>query len=170
MHLAIVEARAPARPPDPNLIREILGELRPRYAYTHSLISALAERLEQDRAALASAAAYIVCTSLTDGGRFARPPARPQSPEQRQGRQERRQETKRQAKRLAAKVKATLLLDTVVTLLSGEEKPLRFCYGGEIEALGIAYSRIAERVGDAMVGEVLCEPEVKALFARAVNV
>jgi hypothetical protein len=42
---------------------------------------------------------------------------------------------------------------------------LRFCTGAEVAGFGAAFSEIAERVGDeSMVGEILCEDEVRALL------
>jgi hypothetical protein len=62
------------------------------------------------------------------------------------------------------------LLDMPVTLLSGEEKPLRYCLGAELGQLGVAFSRIAEKVGPTnMVGECLTEAEAKVLLTPADN-
>jgi hypothetical protein len=68
-------------------------------------------------------------------------------------------------KMIAAKVKAALVLDMPVMLISGETKSLRYCLGSEVAALGTAYSRIAEKVpADAMIGEVVTEAECRELF------
>jgi hypothetical protein len=62
------------------------------------------------------------------------------------------------------------LLDMPVTLLCGEEKAHRFCLGAELEQLGAAFSRIAEKVGPtSMVGEVLLEEQVAGLLRVPVH-
>jgi hypothetical protein len=66
---------------------------------------------------------------------------------------------------IAAKVKELVALDMTVTLLDGTQKALRFCFGRELEQLGAAYQRIAERVGaDVMVGEALTLAEAQELM------
>jgi hypothetical protein len=66
---------------------------------------------------------------------------------------------------VAAKARQHILLDTAVTLATGEQKQLRYCLGFEIGQLGAAFGRIAERVGPtSMVGEVLVEAEVAELL------
>jgi hypothetical protein len=60
---------------------------------------------------------------------------------------------------IAAKVREVALLDLVMP----NAKAMRFCTGEEMAAFGKAYEKIAERVGAAMVGEVMVEAEVKAL-------
>jgi hypothetical protein len=67
---------------------------------------------------------------------------------------------------IVEKVKAAVL-DLPVTLVNGEQNKLRFATGGELAQLGAAYQRIAERVGDCMVGEVLTEAEAAALLAKS---
>ena len=63
-------------------------------------------------------------------------------------------------KPVAAKVREFVLVDLPVTLLSGEEKALRFCFGAELGQLGAAFGRIDERVGPTnMAGECLTEAE-----------
>jgi hypothetical protein len=48
------------------------------------------------------------------------------------------------------------------------QKLLRFCLGRELEQLGDAYQRIAERVGaDVMVGEALTSAEAAELMRAA---
>jgi hypothetical protein len=66
--------------------------------------------------------------------------------------------------KIAAKVKETLLLDLVMP----NGLAMRFCSGTQMAGFGAAYAKIAERVGDAMVGEVMVESEVKALLQAAV--
>jgi hypothetical protein len=61
------------------------------------------------------------------------------------------------------------MLDLQVTLLSGEVRALRFVYGRELDQLGAAYSRLAERVGaESLVGEILLDVEVRELLQAAV--
>jgi hypothetical protein len=63
-----------------------------------------------------------------------------------------------------AKVKMAVL-DLPIMLVTGEAKKLRFCYGSELAALGSAYQRISAAVKpDEMIGERLCEREVRALL------
>jgi hypothetical protein len=66
---------------------------------------------------------------------------------------------------IAAKAREIFLLHAVVTLLSGEQKQLRFGLGAELDQLGASFQKIAAKVGPTnMVGEVLVEAEVKALL------
>jgi hypothetical protein len=72
-----------------------------------------------------------------------------------------RQEVERQAVKVAAaRVRETILLD--LTMPNGIS--MRYCTGTQMAGFGTAYAKIAERVGDAMVGEVMVESEVKALL------
>jgi hypothetical protein len=57
-------------------------------------------------------------------------------------------------------VKETLLLDLVMP----NGTTMRYCTGTQMAGFGMAYAKIAEKAGDAMVGEVMVEAEVKALL------
>jgi hypothetical protein len=46
-------------------------------------------------------------------------------------------------KEIAAKVRQGVLLDTMITLLGGETRQLRFCLGRELAELGAVYGAIA---------------------------
>jgi hypothetical protein len=61
---------------------------------------------------------------------------------------------------IAGKVRETVLLD--LTMPNGIA--MRYCSGTQMAGLGRAYEKIAERVGAAMVGEVMVEAEVRALL------
>jgi hypothetical protein len=65
---------------------------------------------------------------------------------------------------VAAKVRETVLLDLVML----NEIAMRYCSGTQMVSFGSAYRAIGERVGDAMVGEVMVESEVKALLCAGV--
>jgi hypothetical protein len=61
---------------------------------------------------------------------------------------------------IAAKVRQTVLLD----LLMPNGVAMRYCTGTQMISFGSAYRAIGERVGDAMVGEVIVEHEVRELL------
>ena len=62
---------------------------------------------------------------------------------------------------LVEKVREVAVLD----MLMPNGVAMRYCSGTQMAAFGSAYEKIAERVGAAMVGEVMVEAEVKALLA-----
>jgi hypothetical protein len=121
----------------------------------------LAELMEHDDD-LRVASAYLLAHDALVAERVAR--QRPTStPRQRAERQATEKAT---VKRLAQKARERIWLDLPIVLLSGESKQLRYVTGRELVALGVAYAKIAERVGpDEMLGERLTEAEVKALLA-----
>ena len=61
---------------------------------------------------------------------------------------------------IAAKVREVALLDLVMP----NNVPMRYCSGTQMRGFSSAYAKIAERVGDAMVGEVLVESQVRELL------
>jgi hypothetical protein len=93
------------------------------------------------------------------------PASRAPTVSERVARQSARAVEKTAVQALAAKARQQIVLDTMVTLATGEQKQLRYCLGSEIGQLGAAFGRIAERVGlTNMVGEVLVEAEVAELL------
>jgi hypothetical protein len=70
-------------------------------------------------------------------------------------------------KEIAAKVKAALVLDLPVTLVSGEQKQLRYMTKAELNQLGGLYVQLGARLetSSEMCGERWTEGEVKALLA-----
>ena len=70
--------------------------------------------------------------------------------------------------------RASAWLVLPITLLTGKSKQLRYVTGHELAELGSAYRAIAERVGDAMVGEAIVNSGLKlfpdALISIAVPV
>jgi len=107
-----------------------------------------------------------VVAALVAGNAVVAKPAE-QDPD-RVARQKAQAAEKIEVKALAAKAREVILLDMLVTLLSGEPKQLRYVTGRELAELGGAYQAIAAKVGPAnMVGEVLVEAEVKALMRAA---
>jgi hypothetical protein len=164
MSLAVVRDTAPAprhRPAQD--IRTVVEDLRARHrrADNERLADMLVEILDEDHDLLRVAASFIVEKVAALIATRERQQRAAPSPRERV---ERQVVEKIAVTTLAAKVKERVLLDTMVTLLSGEQKARRFCLGRELAELGTAYGRIAERVGDAMVGEVLIESEVRALM------
>jgi hypothetical protein len=168
MSLAIVRDIAPAkssrhsrRPADVGEIIEGLHRQNPS-ADPDQLAQLLVGKLLGDRELMLEAGRLLVEKVLAAAqARQKRSAAQPGT----RARAERRVADQVEVKAIAAKVKATLLLDTVVTLLSGESKQLRFVTGRELAELGGAYARIAEKVGpECLVGEVICESEAKALL------
>jgi hypothetical protein len=102
----------------------------------------LANELLDDRALLVTVARDIVHKALARGK--AKPTLKAAETARRQ-RVARQAASKAEARVVAGKVKEALLLDAVVPLLTGEQRALRFVYGREIDQLGAAYQRIAER-------------------------
>ena len=149
-------------------IRETVEELRrlnPRSGQER-LAELLANRIEEDRHLLLDAARSLV--RLFSAGTEGRERQRHAASAPVRARRE--EVTRHEVKRIVAKARQAILLDMLMTLPNGEQKPLRFCYGGEIEALGTAYQRIAEKVGkNAMVGEIMCESEVRALLSPEIK-
>jgi hypothetical protein len=112
--------------------------------------------IEEDPVLLHCAVRFII-------DRF--PAARAPSVTERVVRQSARAAEKAAVQEIAAKARQQIVLDTMVTLVSGEQKQFRYCLGAEIGHLGAAFGRIAERVGPtSMVGEVLVEAEVAELL------
>jgi hypothetical protein len=72
-----------------------------------------------------------------------------------------RQEVERQVvKAAAAKVRGQVLLDLVMP----NGVAMRYCSGKQMSSFGGAYQAIGEKVGDAMVGEILVEHQVRELL------
>jgi hypothetical protein len=162
MGLAVVSTTAPS--PHRHIdVREVIGELRhlhPR-AGEGRLSELLAERLEEDRHLLLDASRILVHqigASIAAAERLRR--AAP-TPRQRASRKAAEQAQVRAA---VTKVKEAVLLDLVMP----NGIAMRYCSGTQMAGFGAAYEKIAAKVGDAMVGEVMVESEVKALLQAAV--
>jgi hypothetical protein len=75
-----------------------------------------------------------------------------------------RQEAEKPTVKVAAgKLKEQVLLDLVMP----NGTAMRYCTGTQMAGFGRAYQAIAERAGDAMVGEVMVESEIRALLLQA---
>ena len=71
-----------------------------------------------------------------------------------------------EAQAVAGKVKASILLDTMVMLVTGEQKQLRYATKVELDRLGGLYVKLAARLEapDEMCGERWTDGELKALL------
>jgi hypothetical protein len=139
-------------------LRAVVEDLRRKHkrAGDARIAQALEEMLEDDPALLRAAARFILDRI---------PAARAPTASERVARQSARTAEKAVVQALAAKARQQIMLDTMVTLLSGETKALRFCFGHELASLGNAYSRLAAQVpGDVMAGEVLVEDQIAELL------
>ena len=158
MSLAVVHNTMPAtrRRVD---IREVVEELHRRFPRMgpERLAERLVERLEEDRHLLLNAGRFLVERIITAVETRQRQSRAAPTPAQRTAR---RAQEVAQVTKLVEKVREVAVLD----MLMPNGKHMRFCTGEEMAAFGTAYSRIAERVGAAMVGEVMVEAEVCALL------
>ena len=128
------------------------------------LAELLADELLDDRALLVDAAGHLVHKALTS----AKPKSAVKVTAARRQRVARQEAETKAVKAIATRVKELVALDMMVTLLDGTQKALRFCFGHELEQLGAAYQRIAERVGaDVVVGEALTSAEAQELMRAA---
>jgi hypothetical protein len=140
-------------------VRDLIKELRAQYkrASEVELAKRLVDVLEEDHDALLIAAQFIVHVITGEAAARSRRRASGAS------HAEHRVEVKAQAAKLAARVKETVLLD----LIMPNGIAMRYCSGTQMADFGKAYEKIAERVGAAMVGEIMCEAEVRALLVVA---
>jgi hypothetical protein len=153
-HLAIVEDYRHTEKPSPS-IRNIVAELHDRRLGEDEIVAALVERIERDHSTLESAARFIVQTMLTEAETRER---RRSSMPTREERGRRQELTSAQARAIAARITLDLMMPN--------GKRLRYCSGAEVGAFGVAFGKIAERVGpDKIVGAVLCEQEIRELLA-----
>jgi hypothetical protein len=174
MSLQAVPAVRPIRQPircwsdGRDAIRAAVGELHRRHprAGEQQIARLLTERLETDGDLLEAGAVYLVHDATKTAERRAR-----SAPTLRTAETARRQRAacqvaaKAEAQAVAGKVKEQVLLDTMVTLVTGEQKQLRFCYGRELASLGNAYCRLAAQVpAEVMIGEALVESQVRELL------
>ena len=137
---------------------EGLRRARHPHASGGRLAQALADELLDDRDLLLDVAHFVVEKVA------AAAPRRRVMPSAKE-RAEHQATEKKAVKAVVARVKEMVALDMTVTLLDGTQKALRYCFGHELEQLGAAYQRIAERVGaDVMVGEALTSAEAQALM------
>lgn len=139
-------------------VREVVHDLHRRYPRMGEdrLAQMLAERIEEDRHLLLDASRllvhqiFVVTETRKHQRKAASAPVRAA----------RRVADQAEAKAIATKARQTILLD----LIMPNGKAMRFCSGTQMAGFGAAYAKIAERVGEAMVGEVMVEAEVKALM------
>jgi hypothetical protein len=160
MALAAVSNISPSRRRSRDVLQtvETLRRQNPR-AGEDQLVELLADELYDDRGILLDAARFIICKAPASA-KTKRPKATPRQCVTRV-----REAEKETVRAIAGKVRDLVALDMTVTLLDGTQKALRFCLGSELEQLGTAYQRIAERVGaDVMVGEALTSAEAQALM------
>jgi hypothetical protein len=149
--LAIVPASRPRhrRPPD---VSALVADLRRQHGKRASV--ALYDLLLEDEAVARAVAAFVVeRLAAAASRRRVMPSAKERAAHQ--------VAEKKAVKEIAAKVKETVLLDLVMP----NGVAMRYCSGTRMADFGKAYEKIAERVGAAMVGEVMVEAEVRELLA-----
>jgi len=121
----------------------------------------LADELSDDRALLLAVSHDLVRKALTPAK--VKPKSTLKAAETARRERVARQEAEKQVvKAAAAKVKEQVLLDLVMP----NGIAMRYCSGTMMLSFGSAYRAIGERAGDAMVGEILVEAEVKALLSN----
>jgi hypothetical protein len=142
-------------------VREVIHDLHRRYPRMGEdrLAQMLAERIEEDRHLLLDASRLLVhqIVAVTETRKHQRKAA--SAPV----RAARRVADQAEAKAIAAKARQTIMLD----LLMPNGVAMRYCSGTQMAGFGKVYAKIAEKAGDAMVGEVMVESEVKALLQAA---
>ena len=162
MSLAIVRGPVPStcRHVD---VCQVVRELRhsnPRMPEDR-LAELLAERVEEDHHLLVDACRVVVRqTPIRDAERSQQRQSRKAPAAQRATRQEAEKAAVRQ---VAEKVRTVVLLD----LLMPNGTAMRYCSGTQMAGFGKAYEKIAERAGEALVGEVLLEKDVRELLRAA---
>jgi hypothetical protein len=148
------------RPPD---LGAIVADLRRQHTHasTARLGELLFELLLEDQVLVRAVATFVVGKLAAAAPRTAAAPRRRVMPSPKERAEH--QVAEKAVKEIAAKVKAALVLDTLMP--NGER--LRFCRGSEVAQWGVGFSRIAEKVGpDCLVGEVLCEREAAELMSN----
>jgi hypothetical protein len=165
MSLAVVRDTSPSRhrPRDVLQVIQNLRRQNPR-AGESRLAELLADELLDDRALLFDAAGHLVRKALVT----AKPKSIAKVTAARRQRVARQKVEREAVKAIAAAGKDLVALDMMGTLLDGSQKPLRFCTGRELGALGAAYGRIAAQLGaDEMVGERFVEKDLRLLIVAA---
>ncbi|MGP0085785.1 MAG: hypothetical protein ACLP0B_19490 [Steroidobacteraceae bacterium] len=139
-------------------IHAVIGSLRTEHpsAGDTRLVELLIDRLQSDQAALVAAARYLISTIIVPAraGLDAQLQKRTAPPEQ-------KARERAQVRTAASAVAARVLL---LNLVMPNGKPMRACSGEEMAGFGAGYARIAEKVGNALVGAVLDERQVQALM------
>jgi hypothetical protein len=161
MSLSVIRDTSPSRHHRHLDVREVIHELRrlnPRMGQER-LVEALAERVEEDRRLLLDACAVLVRQTISTIETTRR--RRHQDGRTPEERTQRRAAAVAEVTKLAEKVREVAMLD----MLMPNGTAMRFCTGTQMAVFGSAYEKIAERVGAAMVGEVMVEAEVKLLLA-----
>jgi hypothetical protein len=157
-------ARAVYTPTTPPSIAKLIDELgRMGHRTPQALTAALIDRLEESADVRAVVARFVVFTLAADAaGRDRRRAVQP-TPQQRESH---RIEARKVAQVVVAKVAERIVLDMTMP----NNKRLRFCTGQEVAAFGIAFAKIAEKVGpDCLVGEKLTEAEARELLGSMSN-
>jgi hypothetical protein len=145
----------PSTPPD---VRRLIDELGRKHRGPKALTAALIDRLEESHDVRAAVARFVVFTLAADAAEHSRRSAVQPT---RQQREHRRVEARKVAREITAKIAERIVLDMIMP----NNKRLRFCTGQEVAAFGVAFAKIAEKVGaDCFVGEKLTEQEAKALL------
>ena len=159
MSLAVVRDTAlPSRQRRRQDVRQAVKGLRRRYPRDGDrLAKALVDTLLDDRDLLLDVARFVIEKIAAIAETRQRMSRAAPSPRERAARKVSEQAA---VKEIVGKVKEMVVLD----LIMPNGVALRFCSGTQMAGFGRAYGKIAERVGDAMVGEVLVESEVKALL------
>jgi hypothetical protein len=160
-------ATLPAPRPRVRDIQQVIGNLHrqnPR-APEARLAALLMDELLDDRELLLVIAGDLVRKALAPAK--VKPKATLKSAEAaRRQRVARQVAAKAEAQAVAGKVKEIILLDTMVMLVTGEQKQLRYATKVELDQLGGLYVKLAARLEtpSEMCGERWTEGEVKALL------
>jgi hypothetical protein len=163
MALAVIQSQPTRLRQSPQDIRAVVESLRRRHkaADNARTTELLLELVGEDHALLRVAVRFVVDRIAAQR----RPTVR-----ERIARQAAHAAEKVEVKALAAKARQTIMLDTLVTLPSGEQKQLRYATKAELNQAGGLYLKLAERLEtpDEMCGERWTEGELKALLQAAV--
>jgi hypothetical protein len=160
MSLAAVHA-VPTPRRRPRDVLQVIASLRkqnPR-AGESRLAELLADELLDDRDLLLDAGRHLVHKALASN----RPKSAAKVTAARRQRVARVEAETTAVVAIAAKVKAICVLDTLMP----NGIAMRYCTGIQMATYGKAYEAIAAKVGEAMVGEVMVEHEVRKLLQAA---
>jgi hypothetical protein len=157
-------ATLPTLPQRGRDIQQVIQGLRrqnPR-ASKSVLAEQLADELLDDRPLLLAVTSDLVHKALAPVKVKAKSPTLKSAETARRQRAAHRETETKVVKVAAEKLKEQVLLDLVMP----NGIAMRFCTGTQMAGFGTAYQAIAAKAGDAMVGEVLVESEIKALLSN----
>ncbi len=140
-----------------NSIRVIVERLQTEHpsADQTELVGMLAERMQNDRAVLEAAALYVIRMAVPLRACFDTRLRLHSVPAERKARERAGMHA------AAAAVAAQVLL---LNLIMPNGRRMRDCSGVEMGKFGKAYERVAEKVGQALVGDVLSEADLRLLM------